>query len=76
MKKVYQAKDEIDANLIVGYLVNNGIKAVAMQSTDNMPPLFSGEFRSMARHMVSQDIFVPEPDADEAMRLIHEVRDA
>ncbi len=72
--KVYQAKDEIDAALIVGFLENEGIKAFDNEASVNMPPFLSGEYRSMMTHMIPRDIFVDESQAEEAKTLINEVR--
>lgn len=74
LQRIYEAKDELDASLILGYLESYGIKAVINQSTVNMPPMFSGDARSTVAHLVPRDIFVPEEAAEEALKLIHEVR--
>ena len=58
LTRVYQAKDEMDASLIIGYLESNGIKALANEAGSNMPPLLSGEGRSTVMHLVPRDIYV------------------
>lgn len=65
--KVYQAKDEVDASLLVGYLESNGIKAV-IQSTDDIAHRISGT------RVMPRDIYVPEEKLEEAIQLIQEVR--
>jgi hypothetical protein len=72
--KIYQAKDEIDGSLIVGYLESNGIKAFAGEAAVNTPSMLSGDARSTVQHLVPRDIFVREDRAVEAAELINEVR--
>ena len=72
--KIYQAKDEIDASLILGYLESNGIKAMAAEASSNTPPSFSGDARSTVMHLVPRDILVAEDKSQEALELIKEVR--
>ncbi len=73
LQKVYQAKDEIDAQLLVGFLEANGVKAFATQG-GNTQPLLSGEGRSTVAHLAPRDIFVEENDVDLAIGLIQSVR--
>jgi len=72
--KVYQAKDEMDANLLLGYLESFGIKAVTQESSVNTPPFLSGDARSTVMNLVPRDIFVHEDKALEALELIKQVR--
>lgn len=68
MKKIYNARDEIEANMLESYLESAGIAAYSQESGSGEYLKISGGFSVFGR-----DVFVDDADEEEARKIVDAV---